>query len=93
MNLEPRGLKPTLGAGLVVLGLLALMTLVVVATVRGVIQQTDEIGGSVDAAIEKAVDELDIDEEALRDARRRPRRRRRRSPRASSRRSSPASTR
>ena len=69
MNLEARGLKPTLGAGLVVLGLLALMSLVVIATVRGVIQQTDEIGGSVDVAIEKAVDELDVDEEALADAR------------------------
>ena len=44
------------------------MVLVVIATVRGVIQQTDEIGGSVDAAIEKAVDELDVDEEALQDA-------------------------
>ena len=68
-NLERRGLKPTLGAGLVVLGLLALMAVVMVATVRGVIEQTDEIGGSVDAAIEKAVDELDVDEEALQDAR------------------------
>ena len=68
VNLEARGLKSTLGAGLVVLGLLALMALVMVATVRGVIQQTDEIGGSVDAAIEKAVDELDVDEEALQDA-------------------------
>ena len=67
-NLERRGLKPTLGVGLVVLGLLALMTIVVVATVRGVVQQTDEIGGSVDAAIENAVDDLDIDEEALEDA-------------------------
>ena len=44
------------------------MVVVMVATVRGVIQQTDEIGGSVDAAIEKAVDELDVDEEALEDA-------------------------
>ena len=68
-NLEGRGLKPTLGAGLVVLGLLALMTLVVAATVRGVIQQTDGIGDSVDAAIERASDELDVDEEALEDAR------------------------
>jgi putative heme transporter len=67
-TLERRGLKPTLGAGLVVLGLLALMTVVVVATVRGVIQQTDGIGDSVDAAIENAVDDLDIDEEALEDA-------------------------
>ncbi len=66
--LERRGLKPTLGAGLIVLGLLALMVLVVVATVRGVIQQTDGIGDSVDAAIDKAVDELAIDEEALEDA-------------------------
>ena len=67
-HLERRGLKPTLGAGLVVLGLLALMVVVVVATVRGVIQQTDGIGDSVDAAIENAVDELDVDEEALEDA-------------------------
>ncbi len=67
-NLERRGLKPTLGAGLIVLGLLALMTLVVVATVRGVVQQTDGIGDSVDAAIERAVEELDVDEAALDDA-------------------------
>ena len=67
-NLERRGLKPTLGAGLIVLGLLALMALVMVATVRGVVQQTDGIGDSVDAAIEKAVDELAVDEEALEDA-------------------------
>ena len=62
-HLEQRGLKPTLGAGLVVLGLLALMTVVVVATVRGVIQQTDDIRGSVDAAIQIAVDYLNIDAE------------------------------
>ena len=67
-NLERRGLKSTLGAGLIVLGLLALMALVMVATVRGVIQQTDGIGDSVDAAMDKAVDELAIDEEALEDA-------------------------
>ena len=67
-NLERRGLKPTLGAGLIVLGLLALMALVMVATVRGVVQQTDGIGDSVDAAIDKAVDELAVDEEALADA-------------------------
>jgi putative heme transporter len=34
-----------------------------------VIQQTDEIGDSVDAAIGKAVEELNVDEEALNDAR------------------------
>jgi putative heme transporter len=35
-----------------VLGLLALMALVVVATVRGVVEQTDQIGASVDAALD-----------------------------------------
>jgi putative heme transporter len=67
-KLERRGLKDTLGAGLIVLGLLALMAVVVVATVRGVIQQTDGIGDSVDAALDKAVDELAVDEEALQEA-------------------------
>ena len=43
-KLERRGLKPTLAAGVVVLGLAALMTVVMVATVRGIVQQTDEIG-------------------------------------------------
>ena len=68
-NLERRGLKPSLAAGVVVLGLLALMAVVMVATVRGIVQQTDDIGSSVDAAMEKAVDELEFDEEALEDAR------------------------
>ena len=68
-KLERRGLKPTLAAGLVVLGLLALMTAVVVATARGVIAQTDEIGASVDAAMDKAVDELGLDRAALEEAR------------------------
>ncbi len=62
-------LKPSLAAGLIVLGLLALMTVVLVATVKGVVDQTDEIGASVDAAIGNAADELAIDEAALEDAR------------------------
>jgi predicted PurR-regulated permease PerM len=41
-TLRRRSLKPTLAAGVVVLGLLALMTGVVAATVQGVTQQTDE---------------------------------------------------
>ena len=45
--------KPTIAAGLVVVGLLALMTGVVVATVRGVTEQADEIGASVDTALHK----------------------------------------
>jgi putative heme transporter len=68
-KLERRGMKPTLAAGVVVLGLAALMTFVVVATVQGVLQQTDEIGASVDAALENASAELDVDEEALDGAR------------------------
>jgi predicted PurR-regulated permease PerM len=68
-KLERRGLKPTLAAGAVVLGLAALMTVVTVATVRGVLQQTDEIGASVDAALANASAELNVDQESLDDAR------------------------
>ena len=68
-KLERNGLKPTLAAGLVVLGLLALMTVVAVATARGILQQRDEIGASVDAALAKASDELNVDRAALDDAR------------------------
>ena len=39
-KLERRGLKPTLAAGLIVLGLLALDDVVLVATARGIVQQT-----------------------------------------------------
>jgi putative heme transporter len=68
-NLARRGFKPSLAAGLVVLGLLGLMTVVLVATVRGVVDQKDEIGASVDSAIAKADDELGIDPAALDEAR------------------------
>jgi putative heme transporter len=57
--------KPALAAGLVVVGLIALMTGVVVATVRGVTGQTDQIGASVDAALHKAVDALGVDQASL----------------------------
>jgi putative heme transporter len=71
-TLVRHGFKPTLAAGLVVLGLLALMALVVVATVRGVVEQTDQIGASVDAALEEAAGQtggLGIDKAALDQAR------------------------
>ena len=68
-SLVRHGFKPALAAGLIVLGLLALMTVVVVATVRGVVDQTAEIGASVDAAMENAAGELDVDRAALEDAR------------------------
>jgi predicted PurR-regulated permease PerM len=58
-TLQRRGLKPTLAAGLVVLGLLALMVGVVVGTVRGVTEQADEIGASADAALERAAADTD----------------------------------
>jgi predicted PurR-regulated permease PerM len=67
-RLEGHRFKPSLAAGLIVLGLLILMTVVMVATVRGVVDQTDEIGASVGAAINKAADELDIDQGSLEDA-------------------------
>jgi putative heme transporter len=68
-KLERRGLKPILAAGVVVLGLAELMTGVMVATVQGMLQQTDEIGASVDAALANASAELDVDKESLDDAR------------------------
>ena len=53
--LQRHRFKPALAAGLVVLGLLAIATGVVVATVRGVTGQADQIGASVDAALDHAV--------------------------------------
>jgi predicted PurR-regulated permease PerM len=70
--LERHGLKPSLAAGLIVLGLIALMAGVVVATVRGVTDQADQISSVTDQAIEKAAEHLDaagIDQAALEDAR------------------------
>lgn len=67
-KLERHRFRPSLAAGLIVLGLLALMTFVVVATVRGIVDQTDEIGASVDAAIDNASDELNVDPDSLNDA-------------------------
>ena len=51
--------KPSLAAGLVVLGLLVLMGGVLVGTVRGVTEQTDDISSSVDKALDKAADQTD----------------------------------
>ena len=68
-KLERRGLKATLAAGVVVLGLLALMTVVMVATARGIIAQRDEIGASVDAALDNASAELNVDQATLDEAR------------------------
>jgi putative heme transporter len=62
------GFKPTLAAGLVVLGLLGLMAGVAVATVKGVTEQASEIGTAADKAIDKAAEQTDalgIDEKDL----------------------------
>jgi len=68
-TLERHGVKRTAAAGIIVLGLLALATVVGVALVQGVLEQTDEIGDSVNAAIDKAVAELDADQKSLETAR------------------------
>ena len=67
--LQRRGLGATPAAGLVVLGLLALMTVAIIATVNGVTDQVAKIGDSVDAAIDTASTSLDIDAAALAEAR------------------------
>ena len=64
--------KPAIAAGLVVVGLLALMTGVVVATVRGVTEQADQISAVTDKALNKAADQTGaagVDKAALNDAR------------------------
>ena len=58
-TLVRKKLKPTLAAGLVVLGLLVLMAGVVVATVHGVTEQTDQISASADKAVDKAAEQTD----------------------------------
>jgi len=69
--LERHKIKPTLAAGLIVLGLLLLMAGVVVATVRGVTDQTDQISEVADEALANASEQLDVtgvDPESLDDA-------------------------
>ncbi len=70
--LQRHKLKPTLAAGLVVLGLLLLMAGVVVATVRGVTEQADQISEVTDEALANAAEQLEavgVDQAALEDAR------------------------
>ena len=60
-----RRVKPTVAAGVVVLGLLGVVTAVMVATVQGVVGQLDEIGSSVDAAVDEAGASLSVDPATL----------------------------
>lgn len=52
--LQRHRFKPSVAAGAVVLGLSGLVTLVAVGTVQGVLEQLDQIGASVDAAVDEA---------------------------------------
>ena len=63
--LQRRRFKASIAAGTVVLGLLALFTLVTVATVQGVLAQVDQIGASVDAAVDEAAVSLALDPTSL----------------------------
>ncbi len=58
-TLVRKKLKPTLAAGLVVLGLLGLMAGVAIATGHGVAEQTDQISASTDKAVDKAAEQTD----------------------------------
>ena len=60
-----RGARPTLAAGGVVLGLLALVVVVVTATVQGVVAQLDAIEASVDDAAAEATASLGVDDVAM----------------------------
>jgi predicted PurR-regulated permease PerM len=61
-------IKPSAAAGLIVLGLAALTIGVMFATVQGILEQTDQISASVDAAIDNAVDSSAIDQATLEEA-------------------------
>jgi predicted PurR-regulated permease PerM len=50
-TLENRGLRPTLAAGAVVIGCVVMVVVVVVLAVRGVLDQTAQIGGQVEDAL------------------------------------------
>ncbi|MEL7974616.1 AI-2E family transporter [Isoptericola sp. F-RaC21] len=64
-QLRRHGVGGSVAAGLIVLLLLGLATIVVAATVRGVAQQTAGIGDSVDDAIARLVAETDLDQGTL----------------------------
>lgn len=68
-SLVRHGFRPTIAAGVVVLGLIALMSAVVVAVVSGVTGQADQIGESVQSAIARAAETLSVDQSSLDSAR------------------------
>lgn len=58
--LERHGMRSTYAAGLVVIGLLAVVGLVVVATVKGVVEQAAQIGAAADDALDQVVEQGDV---------------------------------
>lgn len=68
-SLVRHGFRPTIAAGIVVLGLIALMAAVAVAVVSGVTGQADQIGDSMQAAIVRAAETFGVDQSALESAR------------------------
>ena len=69
--IERRDVRSTYAAGLVVIGLIALVGLVVVATVKGVVDQASEIGAVADSALDQVAEEgdgLGLDRASLADA-------------------------
>jgi predicted PurR-regulated permease PerM len=59
-RLERHRMRSTYAAGLVVTGLLALVGIVVVATVQGVVEQASQIGAAADDALDQAAGEVDV---------------------------------
>jgi predicted PurR-regulated permease PerM len=66
--LKRHKIKSSAAAGLIVLGLAALTFGVVVATVQGMLEQTDQISQSVEAAIDNAAESTEIDQATLEEA-------------------------
>ncbi|QDW63669.1 AI-2E family transporter [Oerskovia sp. KBS0722] len=64
-RLQRHGVTSSVAAGMIVLGLIALTTVIAVAAVRGVVQQTAQIGASVDAAVDELVAQVEVDERSL----------------------------
>ena len=70
--LERHEVRATYAAGMVVVGLLAVVGLVVAATVQGVVEQASQIGDVADEALDHAAEEVDalgLDRPSLQDAR------------------------
>jgi predicted PurR-regulated permease PerM len=66
--LEARNVKPSLAAGMVVVGLVVAVVAVVIAAYEGVVAQSGEISTAVDAALDDGSDALAVDRSSLEEA-------------------------